>query len=288
MRSITSCYIEKAIKVSDSYCSWPSINQAYISPNHVPSTPNTITCIYKAKTSPQTHLFITLTWCNISQGLSIKVSDNLNRISESYHLKNNKGNKGFKACNSEIEVIWDVSNAEFINGSPEPNSKYSLIVLVDSRICFILGDNIDEQHEKADPSFNLISRTETFIANTVYSTKARFCESGLAHDILIKCCNGGELCVSIDKKEVFQVKRLKWNFRGNQIIFLDGLLVDMMWDLHDWVFKQTNGRAVFMFRTRSGFDSRLWLEEKSGCLEHSDKGRGHEFSLLICACKNPR
>ncbi|TYI44556.1 hypothetical protein ES332_A01G246300v1 [Gossypium tomentosum] len=267
MRSITSCYIEKAIKVSDSYCSWPSINQAYISPNHVPSTPNTITCIYKAKTSPQTHLFITLTWCNISQGLSIKVSDNLNRISESYHLKNNKGNKGFKACNSEIEVIWDVSNAEFINGSPEPNSKYSLIVLVDSRICFILGDNIDEQHEKADPSF---------------------CESGLAHDILIKCCNGGELCVSIDKKEVFQVKRLKWNFRGNQIIFLDGLLVDMMWDLHDWVFKQTNGRAVFMFRTRSGFDSRLWLEEKSGCLEHSDKGRGHEFSLLICACKNPR
>jgi hypothetical protein len=58
------------------------------------------------------------------------------------------------------------------------------------------------------------------------------------------------------------VKRLQWNFRGNQIIFVDNLLVDLMWDVHDWFFNLASRYAVFMFCMRSGFDSRLWLEEK--------------------------
>jgi hypothetical protein len=77
------------------------------------------------------------------------------------------------------------------------------------------------------------------------------------------------------------VKRLKWNFRGNQTIFVDGLLVDLLWDVHNWFFKGVYGNAVFMFRNRSGLDSRLWLEEK---LEVKDK-ESVDFSLLIYACK---
>ncbi|KAF7818746.1 uncharacterized protein G2W53_024201 [Senna tora] len=92
------------------------------------------------------------------------------------------------------------------------------------------------------------------------------------------------MCVCIDKKTIFEVKRLKWNFRGNQAIFVDGLLVDMMWDVHDWLFKPNNGCGVFMFRTRSGLDSRLWLEDKT--LEAHKDHHTIGFSLLICACKN--
>ena len=81
---------------------------------------------------------------------------------------------------------------------------------------------------------------------------------------------------------MIRVKRLHWNFRGNQTIFVDGLLVDLLWDVHDWFFNpSSSGYAVFMFRTRSGMDSRLWLEEKNA---HKDKDRV-EFSLLIYACK---
>ncbi|XVE96494.1 hypothetical protein REPUB_Repub02eG0227100 [Reevesia pubescens] len=255
MRSIASCYSEHAIKVSDSYCSGPS-NQAYLSPNLSPSTPNTVTCIYKAKISSQRNLLIALTWCNnfIGQGLTIDVGESLSTPSKlnsnSHRLRKNKGSKTFKSCNSEIEVFWDVSNAQYING-PEPST------------------------------------------STIYSTKAQFCDNGLAHDILIKCSGEEEgwknpvLSVCVDQKMMFKVKRLRWNFRGNQIIFLDGLLVDMMWDLHDWLFNQTSGSAIFMFRTRSGLDSRLWLEEKnSSSLEQKEK-ESAEFSLLICACKIP-
>ena len=302
MRSIASCYSEHAIKVSDSYCSGPS-SQAYLSPNLAPSTPNTVTCIYKAKISSQRNFLITLTWCNnlIGQGLTINVGESLSTPSKfnsnSHQLRKNKGSKTFKSCNSEIEVFWDVSNAQYING-PEPSTRFSVIVLVDSELCLLLGDMNEEPHvkkiqsEQPAPKFSLVSRSENFIGSTVYSTKAQFCDTGLAHDILIKCSGEEEgwrnpvLSVCIDQKKIFQVNRLRWNFRGNQIIFLDGLLVDMMWDLHDWLFKQTSGYAVFMFRTRSGLDSRLWLEEKSSSLEQKEKERA-EFSLLICACKSP-
>ncbi|XVE61535.1 hypothetical protein DITRI_Ditri06bG0048300 [Diplodiscus trichospermus] len=298
MRSIASCYSEHAIKVSDSYCSGPS-SQAYLSPNVAPSTPNTVKCIYKANISSQWHILITLIWRNNlnGQGLMINVGESLSAQSKldsnSHQLRKNKGSKSFKSCNSEIEVFWDVSNALYFNG-PEPSSRFSVMVLVDSELCLLLGDMNEEL--QATPKFSLVSRSENFTGSTVYSTKAQFSDTGMAHDILIKCSGEEEeerrrnpvLSVCIDQKKIFQVKRLRWNFRGNQVIFLDGLLVDMMWDLHDWLFKQTSGCAVFMFRTRSGLDSKLWLEEKcstSGSFEQ-EKERA-EFSLLFCACKSP-
>ncbi|KAK3226746.1 hypothetical protein Dsin_006608 [Dipteronia sinensis] len=307
MRSIATCYSEHAIKVSDSYCSGPS-KHAYFSPNLMPSLPNSITCIYKACliSSPK-QLLITLTWCNdfTGQGLTINVCDNTSSspsnkfIVNSHKLKDYKGTKKFDSCNSKVNVFWDLSNAQYDNGL-EPSNEFYVIVLVDSEICLLLGDinednnnNVVEKLKSEYPlgKFSLVSRTEHFSGNSVYSTKAQFCDTGIAHDILITCSGDEDgsrnpvLSVSIDKKKIFQVKRLRWNFRGNQTIFLDGLLVDMMWDLHDWFFKETNGFAVFMFRTRSGLDSRLWLEEKN--LQKKQKEWSDQFSLLICACKNP-
>lgn len=301
MRSIATCYSEHAIKVSDSYCSGPS-NQAYLSPNLSPSIPNAVSCTYKLKLSTQKILLITLTWCNnfISQGLTINIGDNIysppKLNADSHQLRKNKGTKSFQSCNSKIEVFWDLSTACYDTG-PEPISGFYVVVLVDSELGLRLGD-IDEEVSIKNFITRLpilksssVSRSEYYSGNTIYSTKAQFCDTGITHEILIKCSREEDgsknplLSVFIDHKRIFQVKRLRWNFRGNQTIFLDGLLVDMMWDLHDWFFKEASGcAAVFMFRTRSGLDSRLWLEEKN--LEQKRQDRA-EFSLLICACKNP-
>ncbi|PON56019.1 hypothetical protein TorRG33x02_297850 [Trema orientale] len=299
MRNIATCYSEHAIKVSDSYCSGSS-NLAYLNPklNH-PSIPNEVTCIYKAKFSNQTQLLISLTWfSNLAPG--IRVGQEL-RCSEFKRLKKNKGTETFRSCGFKVDVFWDFSEAKYGVG-PEPIKGFFVIVLVESEPGLILGDKQD--NENVQGKFSLVSRNERYsFGHYSYSTKAKFCDNGMVHEIVVKCGRGEEekdlegkeqkgsrinpvLSVCIDRKTIFEVKRLRWNFRGNQAIFLDGLVVDMMWDVHDWFFNTTSGCAVFMFRTRTGLNSRLWLEEN--ILEEQNKEEERaEFSLLICACKNP-
>ncbi|KAF5737479.1 hypothetical protein HS088_TW13G00360 [Tripterygium wilfordii] len=288
MRSIATCYSEHAIKVSDSYCSGPS-SQAIQTPSLIPSVADSVICIYKAKLAESKDLLITVTWCSnfIGQGLIVKIGD-----ANSHQLRIKKGTQAFQYLNFNVQVFWDLSAACYDPG-PEPINGFYVVVLVDSELVLFLGDmekEVVKIWKKELPVRKLVSRSEHFSGNTVYSTRAQFCDTGTAHDILIKCIGEDDrsknpvLAVSIDDKKIFQVKKLRWNFRGNRTIFLDGLLVDMMWDVHDWFFKQESGFAVFMFRTRSGFDSRLWLEEKNSEKKEQEKP---EFSLLICACKNP-
>lgn len=303
MRSIATCYSEHAIKVSDSYCSGPS-RRAYLSPNLIPSVPNSVSCIYKADLSSQKHLLLTLTWCNnfMGQGFTINVCNSNISSPSKLELRDSIGSKTFQSGSSRIEVFWDLSNAQFDNG-PEPTQEFYIIVLVDSELSLFLGDIYNDEQllqvkklksETPSTKFSLISRCEHYSGTAVCSSKVQFCDGGTAHDILIKCSGEEEgsrnpvLSVSIDRRKIFTVKRLRWNFRGNQTIFLDGLLVDMMWDLHDWFFKEGNkGFAVFMFRTRSGLDSRLWLEEKNFKQKGNDLIMDDQFSLLICARKTP-
>ncbi|KAE8734844.1 hypothetical protein F3Y22_tig00000715pilonHSYRG00363 [Hibiscus syriacus] len=204
-----------------------------------------------------------------------------------------KGNKAVESDHSNIEIFWDLSAAKY-NTGPEPVHGFYVIVMVDSEIGLMVGDMAEEEiNKKLKTSIpvakiSLISRQEHCSGNTLYFTKAQFNKTGIPHDISIRCSGEHEglkhpvLSVWIDDKTVIRVKRLRWNFRGNQTIFVDGLLVDLMWDVHDWFFNPATGSAVFMFRTRSELDSRLCLEEK---LVEKDEDRV-EFSLFICACKN--
>lgn len=296
MRDFGSCFSEYAIQVaSDSSCSSYS-NHSCISPSLTPSIQIAVTCLYKTTLSSNNQLFITVTWCknNTTQGLNIAFG---NDTSNTFKLNTNsrffrklKGTKTFDSNNSKFEIVWDLSGAQYQTG-PEPVSGYYILVIVDdSEVGLSLGDMSSPRLKNGTPLglFCLVSRKEHFSGNTHYSTKAQFCDTGSEHEVLIRVSGENEglkhpaLSVCIDKKTVIRVKRLQWNFRGNQSIFVDGLLVDLMWDVHDWFFSPGSGYAVFMFRTRSGMDSRLWLEEKMLQREQEKI----EFSLLIYACKS--
>ncbi|KAJ7981124.1 DUF868 family protein [Quillaja saponaria] len=299
MRDIVSCFSENAVNVSHSSCSSYS-NNACISPSSIPSVQFSVTSLYKIiLSSTQKHVLITVTWCrnHSAQGLSIGYGDDpttatfkLNTNTRLFRKK--KGTKLIESDNSKIEFFWDLSNAKYDTG-PEPVDGFYVLVIVDSEIGLVLGDMAEEavgkKFKTSTPvaKVSLISRREHCSGNTLYTTKAQFCDTGNSHDIMIKCSAENEgfkspvLSVCIDKKTVIRVKRLQWNFRGNQTIFVDGLLVDFLWDVHDWFFNPSSGYAVFMFRNRSGLDSRLWLEEK---LVQKERDKV-EFSLLIYACK---
>ncbi|KAL6537939.1 hypothetical protein OROHE_012226 [Orobanche hederae] len=307
MRDFSSCLSDYAVQVSDATCSsrWGT---SCITPGLIPSVQNSVTCLYRLSLSSQKQISITLTWCNnnaLSQGLSIAFNGD---PSPAFKLNTNsrlfrklKGARTIEFRGFSVEVFWDLSAARYGNG-PEPVDGFYVFITVDSELGPILGDMAREASSRKLKSgtrtakLALVSRQEHFSGNTVYSTKARFCDAGSAHDILIHCGGdgggGGEneglrcpaLSVCIDKKTVMRVKRLQWNFRGNQTIFLDGLLVDLMWDVHDWFYSPGGpGYAVFMFRTRSGMDSRLWLLEEKLVKKDQDKV---DFSLMIYACKN--
>ncbi|KAJ4724947.1 Plant protein of unknown function (DUF868) [Melia azedarach] len=308
MRDLVSCFSENAVNVSHSSCSSYS-NNACISPSLLPSVQNAVTSLYRIILSNKNQLFITVTWSKdpiSGQGLSIDFGDTDHETSASFKLNTNsslfrkkKGSKIIESSDSigKIQVFWDLSAAKYEAG-PEPVEGFYVLVMVDSEIGLILGDLAEEivikklKNSCPIAKVSLLSRQEHYSSsgNTLYSTKAQFCDTGSAHDILIRCTGEDEglkhpsLSVCIDKKMVIRVKRLQWNFRGNQTIFVDGLLVDLMWDVHDWFFNppaSASGYAVFMFRTRSGLDSRLWLEEK---LLQKEK-ETIDFSLLIYACK---
>ncbi|KAE8676389.1 Phosphoglycerate/bisphosphoglycerate mutase family protein isoform 1 [Hibiscus syriacus] len=300
MKDIISCFSENAVNVSHSSCSSYPRN-ACISQSSVPSLKSAVTCVYKVILSTGKQLLIraTLSKNQTSQGLVISFGDDgpstcfkLNTNSKFFRKK--KGTKATGSGHSKIEVFWDLSIAEYDMG-PEPINGFYIVVMVNSEIGLVLGhigeETITRKLKTTTTKVaksSLVSRQEHCSGNTHYSTKTRFRDTGIVHDVSIICTGEHQglknpvLSVHIDKKTVIRVKRLQWNFRGNQTIFVDGLLIDLMWDVHDWFFKNITGYVVFMFRTRSGLDSRLWLEEKLLLNEHDRV----EFSLLIYACKN--
>ncbi|KAL3618479.1 hypothetical protein CASFOL_037561 [Castilleja foliolosa] len=298
MRDLASCFGEYAVQVADTSCSSNS-SSSCISPGlTIPSVQNGVVCLYRLSLPTQKHLLITLTWCrnSLSQGLTITFNDDqpsafkLNTNSRLFRKL--KGAKTIDFQGLNIEVYWDLSTARYGPG-PEPVDGFYVFLTVDSELGPSIGDLAREaSSRKLRPGTkrvksSLISRQEHFSGSTIYSTNARFSDTGSCHDVLINWGEDNEglkypaLSVCIDKKTVIRVKRLQWNFRGNQTIFLDGLLVDLMWDVHDW-FYSNSGYAVFLFRTRSGMDSRLWLEEK---LLKKDLDKV-DFSLMIYACKS--
>ncbi|KAJ0778323.1 hypothetical protein HanLR1_Chr02g0070401 [Helianthus annuus] len=322
MMGLISCYSELAVQVSEkSSCSSyksvsNSVNSNSVSPNLTPSIQTAVTNVYKTTLSTGDRHVITVTWCRNStvHGLHINSGNDPTtgfRLNTSTRMfRKRKGNKMFEINNSKFEVFYDLSTAVYGAGAgAEPVEGYYVVVIVDSELVLVLGDMSEEaafkkvKINKQIVNSDLVSRREHFSGNGFYSTKVKFSGAGSWHDVLIRCTGDDDgvknpgLSVCIDKRVVVRVKRLRWNFRGNQTIFVDGLQVDLMWDVHDWFFSSGSepgsgsgsgygsgygsGRAVFMFRRRNGLDSRLWLED-----EVKRKDEKQEFSLLVYANKS--
>ncbi|XP_047328594.1 uncharacterized protein LOC124932037 [Impatiens glandulifera] len=277
-------------------------------PNTIPSVQNEVTCVYRIIPSTQNkHFTITATWTKTSipphhQGLSLTFSsDHSNTSSFKFNTisrllnknkKKKKGNRSFQFDNSQINVLWDFTSAKYDNNNlgPEPIKGFYVLIIVDSELGLSLGDMSTEEllatsskmmmknNNMVAAKCSLISRRESFTGKSVCVRKAQFRENGSMHEVWIRFSREKEglkspmLVVSIDRKNMIRVKSLQWNFRGNQTIFVDGLLVDLMWDVHGWFFDSDNaGRGIFMFRTRSGLHSRLWMMEQQEEEEQKDK-----------------
>ncbi|KAL4332769.1 hypothetical protein GQ457_07G037600 [Hibiscus cannabinus] len=165
---------------------------------------------------------------------------------------------GYKKLSSatvpNVQVYWDLSRAKFGSG-PEPDSGFYIAIVVDGEMTLLVGDSAKEAYartraQKLGKSQALVLRREHVLGNKVYNTKARFGGRSREISIEFKADEDGKLCFSVDNKRVLQVKRIKWKFRGNERIEVDGISIQVSWDVYNWLFDNdlNNGHVVFMFK----------------------------------------
>ncbi|KAL6985195.1 hypothetical protein U1Q18_018578 [Sarracenia purpurea var. burkii] len=163
-----------------------------------------------------------------------------------------------------IQIFWDLSRAKF-GSRPEPQSGYYIAVVVDGEMILLVGDSPAEAYAKTRASKpergfqSMVLRREHVYGNNLYTTKANF--GGKTRDISIDCRIGSDdtkLCFSVDNKRVLQVKHLKWKFRGNERIEVEGgACIQISWDVYNWLFddEHEDGYVLFMFRfEKLGFE----------------------------------
>ncbi|XP_073300243.1 uncharacterized protein [Primulina huaijiensis] len=277
MKDFPSCFGQSVIQVESSTTTAKSGAQ------------NTVTCVYQYKSKSITG-FITVTWIKhlMGQGLTVGIQNStkapLCRADiKTWLFSKRKGFKNLVSDSEPVDIFWDLSSAQFGSG-PEPLQGFYLAILVNQELRLLLGDQTNEAYKKIYSSSTpcvgsraiFVAREEHIIfGKRLYNSKARFCDEGDVHDVRIEYDPDDSydhcLAICIDDKTMIQVARLKWNFRGNDTITVDGLLIQVYWDVHRWLYQSVVGNAVFLFR--------------SGDPKHKTSAASG-FSLVLCAWKS--
>ncbi|KAK9293037.1 hypothetical protein L1049_021021 [Liquidambar formosana] len=298
MRDFPSCFGENGVQVADSSSS-----------NTTKTAQNLVTCVHQCRLRGRSCL-ITITWSKnlMGQGFSVGIDDSANQCLCKVDIKpwlfsKRKGSKSLEVDSRNVDTYWDLSSAKFGSG-PEPLEGFYLAIVFDRQMVLLLGDMRKEAFKKTNatpvPSNTVfIAKREHIFGKKIFSTKAQFCDNGQTHDLVIECdtigINDPCLMIRVDCKTVMQVKRLCWKFRGNHIILVDGLTVEVYWDVHNWLFGPSLGSAVFMFKTCLSAE-KLWAGQHlsdpnivtwSGSQRFRDsQSQGLGFSLILYAWKN--
>ncbi|KAK9945289.1 hypothetical protein M0R45_010811 [Rubus argutus] len=261
MRDFPSCFGENGVQVADSSSS-RAAKTAY---------QNLVSCVYQCKLRGRLCL-ITVTWTKnlMGQGLGIEIDDAANFCLCKVDIKpwlfsKRKGCRNLEVDSSKIDIYWDLTNAKFGSG-PEPVERFYVAVMFNQEMVLLLGDLKKEGFGFKDPingsNAVFVAKREHIFGKKFYGAKAQFCDRGKTHDVTIECetvgLNEPYLVICVDSKIVMKVKKLNWKFRGNHTILVDGLRIEVFWDVHNWLFGNSMGNAVFMFQTCLNGADKLW------------------------------
>nr|XP_043611067.1 uncharacterized protein LOC122582708 [Erigeron canadensis] len=310
MRDFPSCFGENGVQIADA----SSSSGASLATTTTNSTTNKIAqnlviCVYQCRLHSTSCFIITITWTKnlMGQGLCAEINDLSNQSLCKLEIKpslfsKRRGLKTSKMGSKSINIFWDLSCAKFAS-SPEPIEGFYFAISINQELILLLGDMEKEVYKKMNyaishsPNTVFISKREHIFGKKVYATTAQFCGKGQVHDILIECdsiSSTSEPCllIRIDGKMVMQVKQLQWKFRGNYTILVDGLPVEVYWDVHSWFFGKLTGNAVFLFQTCLSAE-KLWgsghqsvFSWSGSLIKDCGQSQGFGFSLVLCAWKN--
>lgn len=222
---------------------------------------NSVLCLYQTKVAGCSRS-VSVTWCKglLGQGFSVSLGDRDCQYVCKIDMRplffwQKHGSKSVCVDGKTWEVFWDLCSAKYVRG-PEPQGRFYVAIVCEQEIVLLLGDMQKAAFKKTRlaPSSmvaTLLAKKEHIFGKKLYNTTTQFGESGPTHDIAIECQMGDmepRLCVRVDKQAVVDVQHLMWKFRGNQTILVDGIKIEVFWDVHNWLFRPSYGHAVFMFQ----------------------------------------
>ncbi|OEL19746.1 hypothetical protein BAE44_0019235 [Dichanthelium oligosanthes] len=299
MKDLVSCFSEHAVRISDVACSGAA-NAAAGAPEPGggggggggrAAAVSAVTTVYRSRLSASgKELLVEVTWSRAPDGPALSVAVHEAAAASRHrggaaprHLHRKKGSGTFTAGSCVVGVFWDYGAARYnsagAGAGPEPASGFYVAVVADAEFVLLLGDlsrgYVERLHGGIPIAGSRVARRrERHVGCGCWSTKARFLEAGAEHEISVVLLDGdAEAWVTVDGRKVVQLRRLRWNFRGSQTIFLDGgAPVDMTWDLHGWLFhagveppphasSSSSSCAVFTFQARGASETRLWTED---------------------------
>ncbi|CAH9107793.1 unnamed protein product [Cuscuta epithymum] len=259
-----------------------------------PAAQSFVTCIHLAKIAD---LFrtITVTWSKtlINHTLFIIVENPSedNHYTCKIDLKTwqfwgKKGLKSFKVDEVRVDVYWDLRAAKF-SSSPEPVSDYYVALSSRGEVVILLGDQKNEafKRSKSRPSLvdaTLVHKKESVYAKRCFCTRTMLGKGKREHNIIIETnLSGGdpEMWITVDGMDSIRVVNLNWRFRGNEIVMVDDVPVDVFWDVHDWVFSDDTisaaGPGIFIFKQGNTADQ-----------NEVEEANSHSNGQIVCDKKD--
>lgn len=291
MKDFPSCFGENGVQVADASCTSSTSTELATTVSKAKASQNIVTCVYQFKLLGKSRLII-INWSKnlVGHCFSLEIQDLSHKCLSRVDVKpsifsKRKGSKRVQDDFVTLDVYWDLTNAKF-GSSPEPIEGFYIGLAFKSELVLLIGDlrkDIFIKTNYVSNSLRILKREHIF-GKKVFVTKAQFKDNGQIYDLRIESDTLGlddpSLVVRLDGKVVMQVKHLIWKFRGNYTISVDGLPVEVYWDVHNWLFRSTPGSAVFMFQTCSG------LEKSDAFGDRSILTQSSSFCLTLYAWKN--
>ncbi|KAJ1274266.1 hypothetical protein BS78_05G049300 [Paspalum vaginatum] len=257
-----------------------------------------VTTTYRLAQRSGPPLLLRLTWSHAPLGAPALAFSTTGPASPAAHIHRCKGTLSLPspAPHPPLALFWDLAAARFASGSPEPASGFFVVAVARAEVVLAIGDLAAEfvkaRFDVPAPRPHPAARAERVVAapDAVHAARVRFAAGAPEHEVAVGCCRCSsgpgeeeeeELWVCVDGRRAVRARRLRWNFRGNQTVFVDGAPVDVLWDLHGWWSRDPPGCAVVMLRARSALESRLWLEEDTAA------AAAPGFALVVQAFKTP-
>ncbi|TKY57435.1 kinesin heavy chain [Spatholobus suberectus] len=253
---------------------------------------NSVTFVYQAKVAELLRS-VTVSWCKnpTDHFLSMNVENTLeeNKYTckidlESGQSWGKKGLRSFEIEGARVDIFWDLRKAKF-STSPQPCSGYYVALVYKKEVLLLLGDLKKDAYDrtKSKPSSEeatLLCKRDNVYGKKLFCTRAILEDGKTEHDVVIETSLSGpddpEMWISIDGMLASRIMNLHWRFRGNEIVMVNNLPVQIFWDVHDWLFNDLgSGPAFFVFKP--GFLETISDSNSRECPKRNGDSSRHEL-----------